>query len=265
MNTYIFLTHSDRAKEKKFNFKSKRMKSGSCIFLLIALFSCAPRSIEKITPASEKANLNRNHYKVIPDELYEKTQLKELHLYENELDSLSYKIAQLENLEELYIGKNKLKKLPDEICRLKKLRILSIQYNELEELPDSIGQLDNLEQLILNQNRLTTLPKSIGQLKKLQILQVNWNFLTELPVELYSAQNLRYIDLGRNRLTVIPEQLSQLQKLNYLKLKDAGILLQLPESICELRRLETLEIDMNTVLPVCLRTQKTTRLQIILD
>lgn len=241
------------------------MKSGLYFLLAIALFSCAPRSVEKITPASEKANLNRNHYKVLPDELYEKTQLKELHLYENEMDSLSWKIGQLENLEELYIGKNKLKSLPDEICRLKKLRILSIQFNELEKLPDSIGQLENLEQLILNQNRLKTLPASIGQLKKLQVLQLNWNQLTELPVEFYSAENLRYIDLGRNRLTEIPGAISHLQKLNYLKLKDAGILLQLPESICELRRLETLEIDVNTVLPTCLQTQKTTRLQIILD
>ena len=59
-------------------------------------------------------NLSRQNLTEIPEYVYEIKNLKTLKLYGNSLDSISYRIGELENLEELFIGKNNLKTLPKE-------------------------------------------------------------------------------------------------------------------------------------------------------
>lgn len=210
-------------------------------------------------------NLSQKRLTELPEELFDYKDVKVLKLFGNQLKKLSPRIAELENLEELYIGKNELDSLPPEIGQLKKLRILSIQYNRLTKLPDQIGELQNLEQLWLNQNKLDSLPATIGNLKKLTKIQLNFNELKYLPKEIGECSSLRFVYLDRNYLEYLPKEMGNLQNLKELYLTNAGFLLELPESLCQLRYFELLVIDRQIVVPTCLIIHHTNRLKIELE
>lgn len=234
-------------------------------FLPILLFGCQQMAMNSTTDVKgnpEKLNLSRQHLTAIPEEVYEMVDLKVLKLYQNNIDSISPKIGQLKNLEKLYLGKNNLKHLPQEIKELKNLKILSIAYNKIEELPSSIGEMTNLEQLWANQNQLTELPKEMGKLENLKNLKLQFNLIDTLYEEVFDARGLEFIYLQQNRLNFLPESISELSKLKELYMNNAGFLLALPEAMCNLRNMEVLVIDRTTVVPTCLLTQQTTRLQI---
>ncbi len=229
-------------------------------FLLIAS-SCTV--VDRIQYGATLADLSKKGLDSIPDDIYSDTSLRVLRLYGNSLDSLSFRIGDLVNLEELYLGRNDLKTLPHEIGNLKKLRILSVQYNNIKELPAEIGQLDRLEQLILNQNELRCLPSTLGDMKSLQMLQVKYNFLDSLPSSIGECQQLQFIYLNRNNLLALPESLSEISGLKEIYMAGAGQMTDVPEILCKLRMLEVLEVDQFTPLPTCFVVRQTGRLTII--
>ncbi len=210
-------------------------------------------------------NLSKKGLTEIPEEVFDYKEVKVLKLFGNHLSKISHRIAELENLEELYIGKNDLDSLPPEIGQLKKLRILSIQYNQLSKLPNEIGQLQNLEQLWLNQNKLDSLPTSIGNLKNLTKIQLNFNQLKCLPKEIGECSALRFVYLDRNYLENLPEEMGNLENMKELYLTNCGFLVELPESLCKLRYFELLVIDRQIVVPTCLIVHQTNRLKIVLE
>lgn len=208
-------------------------------------------------------NLSRKRLTKIPDEVFENKSLKVLRLYGNQLDSIPARIGELENLEKLYLGRNRLTSLPKEIGNLKKLKLLSIQYNDIETLPEEIGGLESLEQLWVNQNELTYLPESIGKLKKLVVLKANFNWLDSLPPTIGNCSELQFIHLTRNNLKVLPDSISKLRKLRELHLSNAGPLLQVPESLCDLRLFELIVVDATVALPPCMYVLQTNRLRVV--
>ena len=234
---------------------------GFLVLFSFCFSSC--RELNVLLIQDDIVNLNRQKLTELPTELYDRKEIRVLHLYGNQLDSISYRIGELQLLEELYIGKNNLTALPKEIGLLDNLKILSVQYNEISELPAEIGQLKNLEQLILNQNALRALPKEIGQLQKLEMLQVKMNWLDSLPETLGECKQLKFVHLNRNNLRELPESMGKIVGLKEIYLAGAGQLVAVPESFCELRMLEILEIDFQTVIPSCLAVKQTNRLQII--
>lgn len=240
----------------------------SIFFFLFSAFifvvnSCAVRKVEVITDTDTSLNLSKQGLTEIPSEVFDNKQLKVLKLFGNNLDTLSGRIAELENLEELYIGNNHLTSLPPEIGKLKKLKILSVQYNDLISLPPEIGKMESLEQLWLNQNELQTFPAEIGELKKLVTLQAEYNFLTIIPSEIGNCEALKFIYLRRNNLISLPEEFGNLHNLKEIYLAGAGILVDVPESFCSMRYLEILEIDNTTAIPSCLYVYVANRLKII--
>jgi len=105
-------------------------------------------------------------------------------LWNRELTVLPPEIGQLTNLRELALGGNRLTALPPEIGQLANLRRLALSGNRLTVLPPEIGQLTRLETLRLDGNQLTALPPEIGQLTRLGTLALGGNQLTTLPREL---------------------------------------------------------------------------------
>ena len=210
-------------------------------------------------------NLSKKRLSELPEELFDYKDVKVLKLFGNQLKKLSPRIAELENLEELYIGKNDLDSLPPEIGQLKKLRILSVQYNRITKLPNEIGELQNLEQLWLNQNKLDSLPATIGNLKKLTKIQLNFNELKCLPKEIGECSALCFFNLNRNYLKTLPEEIGNLANLKELSITNGGFLLELPESLCQLRYFELLVIDRQIVVPTCLIVHQTNRLKIEIE
>lgn len=232
-------------------------------FVCFLLMTCSCAVVDRIQYGPTLADLSKKGLDSIPDDIYSDTSLRVLRLYGNSLDSLSFRIGNLVNLEELYLGRNDLKILPPEIGKLKKLRILSVQYNEIEQLPAEIGQLDQLEQLILNQNKLRCLPSSLGHLKNLQMLQVKFNFLDSLPSSIGGCQALQFVYLNRNNILALPESLSEISGLKEIYMAGAGQMTDVPEILCKLRMLEVLEVDQYTPLPTCFIVRQTGRLMIV--
>lgn len=238
-----------------------RVQFGFCSLFLFML-SCTTLKDLNYSLEGTSLNLSKKGLTEIPEEVFDMKDLKVLRLYGNHLDSIPERIGELANLERLYLGKNDIVYLPNSIGRLKKLEILSIQYNELESLPDSLLYLDSLEQLLLNQNNIKSLPDSIGRMKKLSRLELNFNELSALPASITECKNLQFLKLNRNNLSSLPDNLGDLPILRELAVVNSGPLLQIPESLCESRMLEYLEIDQVTVVPACLLVQQTTRLKI---
>jgi Leucine-rich repeat (LRR) protein len=233
------------------------------IFLTVLTSSCGWIRGDFPVTHSTTLNLSRKHLTEIPASAFEDKQIKVLKLFGNDLTTLSPRIGELENLEELYLGKNHLTTLPPEIGKLKNLKIVSISYNDFQAIPKEIGELEHLEQLWLTQNQLTSLPSEIGALKHLETLKADYNFLTEIPTQLGECTALKFVYLGRNNLKEVPSELGELRQLKELYLAGAGILVEVPETFCTLRFLEILEIDQTTALPSCLWVHQANRLRII--
>jgi Leucine-rich repeat (LRR) protein len=210
-------------------------------------------------------NLSRKGLKEIPAYVFERSELKVLRLYGNQIDSISPEIARLVNLEKLYLGRNRLKSLPSEIGELRKLKILSVPYNQLDSIPSSIGKLESLQQLWLDQNELRSLPASLGELKQLETLQLRYNWLDSIPSSIGGCVNLQFVYLNRNNLVKLPGAFGDLKKLRELYVAGAGPNFELPQQLCDLRLLETIQIDQHVIMPACLYVIQTTRLRIIQD
>jgi len=227
----------------------------TCLFLLIGSEVFAQKRV---------VNLSRSGLKEIPEEVYLNAyNIKVLKLYGNRFDSLPSNIAEFKNLEKLYVGKNDLKYLPASIGELKKLKILSLTANKIDSLPLEIGEMEVLEQLWLGQNHLKVLPASLGQLKNLKNLYVQYNWLDSIPESIGDCEALEFVNLNRNNLQRIPESLGKIKGLKELHLVNSGFLVHLPETFCDLRMLEVLEIDQRVVIPSCLLVYQTNRLKII--
>jgi Leucine-rich repeat (LRR) protein len=112
---------------------------------------------------------------------------------------------------------------------------------------------------------LRSLPRSLWNLKELENVQLRYNWLDSLPSNIGNCSSLRFIYLNRNNLVALPESIGELKNLRELYLSSAGPLLQLPESICKLRRLELIEVDQFIVLPTCLITMQSPRMRIIMN
>jgi len=238
------------------------VKFASFFILSVLVLGCSNLA-QLSNPEATTLNLSKSGLREIPEEVYAMKQLKVLKLYGNKIDAISPRIAELENLEKLYIGKNLLTHFPPEIGELKNLKLLSAQYNDIKYLTGAIGKLENLEQLILNQNQLTALPVEIGKLKKLKSLQLTFNWISFIPQEIGNCSSLELVYLTRNNLTELPETFGKLTRLKELGVSNAGNLVLLPESLCNLRMLELLQVDAYTVLPPCLLVLRTNRLRIV--
>jgi len=105
-------------------------------------------------------HLNYKRLKHVPAQIFTFTNLVELDLSKNMIDSLPPDICRLTHLEVLNLCRNKLHSLPDSIGRLTELRVLNASRNPILDLPETLGLLVNLEELILNLTGVVSLPPS---------------------------------------------------------------------------------------------------------
>lgn len=180
------------------------------------------------------------------------TKLKELNLNYNGLNGLSPKIANLTNLERLYLNGQRdqennltLNEIPEQISSLQKLTKLSINDNGLTSLPENFGKLQELEELYIINNKLNALPSSIFQLKKLKKLYVSDNNLSSLNQRYVgSSESLEELHLLKNNLKTFPSSWCQLSNLKTLSLAENSIE-ELPIEIGLLGNLQNLHLDKN--------------------
>ena len=85
-------------------------------------------SLEELFP--EKISLSYLNLEIIPDFVFELTQLKKIYLYNNEITEIPKEISKLVNLESLWLGNNKLTELPKEITNLVKVNRFNLRKNQ---------------------------------------------------------------------------------------------------------------------------------------
>ena len=106
------------------------------------------------------------------------------------------------NLRELNLGCNFIDSVPPEIANLKYLEVLNLERNWLHRLPDEIGELHNLVKLDLNRNPLQELPAAMSAMGNLERLVLWSTGVTELPVTFVALDStLKLIDLRECYLT----------------------------------------------------------------
>jgi leucine-rich repeat protein SHOC2 len=77
--------------------------------------------------------------------------------------------------------------------------------------------------------------------------------LTAIPVEIGNLPGIRYLYIGKNALETLPVTLGNLVTLVELDLAKCGPMTEIPESLCKLRNLEVVYIDVSLLIPGCLQ------------
>ncbi len=168
--------------------------------------SMLPPEIGQLTELKQ-LDLSMNQLTVLPPQIGQLAALTDLILYDNRLTTLPPQIGQLTQLRQLYLAHNQLTTLPSEIAQLKMLTELLLENNQLTMLPPQIGQLTQLRQLYLAHNQLTTLPSELGRLTHLKTLVLEDNALRELPESLRELTDLTMLPLHRNAALGLPTEL----------------------------------------------------------
>jgi len=191
----------------------------------------------------------------VPDSINLLSNLKNLDLSSNSLDSISISLEGLELLENLNISDNNIESgINDFILRLqntKDLKTLDIGSNLFYgDIPHEISLLDSLEFIDLSDNELRGEINDIfSSLTKLRILDISHNNLEDsIPFSLSIIEQLRILNLSHNGLVGgIPIQFGNLTELTNLRLNDNQISGTIPGELSMLSKLEILNLANNTL------------------
>ena len=147
----------------------------------------------------KRIELLDNRFTKVPRVLLSLSGLRSLDLDSNRLTRIP-DLSALSDLRNLSLCANELDSLPEALGKLSKLRVLNVMFNRLTQLPNSISKLKNLRELMLDFNRIDQLPQSITQLKRLRTLSLFENCLTCLPEDFDDLSELSDLDLRGNDL-----------------------------------------------------------------
>jgi hypothetical protein len=133
------------------------------------------------------------------------------------------RIAQLVNLEELYLTSMGLKALPECVPTLQRLTALHLDFNQITRLTglSSLPQL-RLVSLRGNGNLTPGMVRELSALPSLRQLWIGNCGLTEVPSDFQRLQALEEIYLFENPLSEIPDWLPALPNLKRLGLVEAA-------------------------------------------
>ncbi|CAM0907049.1 unnamed protein product [Alopecurus aequalis] len=109
--------------------------------------------------------------------------------------TLSGKIANLTNLEQVLLQNNKIKgRLPPELGALPRLQTLDLSNNRFSgRVPDTLGRLSTLRYMRLNNNSLSgPFPASLAKIPQLSFLDLSYNNLTG-PVPLFPTRTFNIV------------------------------------------------------------------------
>jgi internalin A len=202
----------------------------------------------------------------IPDELYELTELEELHLRNGfSISKISNKIKNLKNLKELTICNAEFTRFPLELIEMDSLTNLIIESPKLTELPtelskwEKLGYLNlrncsHLNQIIglppklhyiyLQGDSFTDFPTKVFELNALTKIVTRCFKLKNIPEELFNLNDLRALFIGNSTLTSLPREILKLKNLMQLWLDD-NLFLEFPEIITQIAGLEELNLSRN--------------------
>ena len=204
------------------------------------------QSLEKLILGKYEGGVKGNRLTAIPQEIFQLTNLKELHIPLNEITAIPDAIAQLSNLTNLSLFRNQITAIPDVIASLANLTTLEISGNQITAIPDAIAQLSNLTSLNLSGNQITAIPDAIAQLSNLTMLAIHTNQITVIPDAITQLSNLTGLTFSGNQITAIPDAITQLSNLTTLHFSSNQIT-AIPDAISNLANLTTLRFSNNQI------------------
>eukprot|EP00761_Pharyngomonas_kirbyi_P010117 gb/GECH01010135.1/.p1 GENE.gb/GECH01010135.1/~~gb/GECH01010135.1/.p1 ORF type:complete len:713 (+),score=140.54 gb/GECH01010135.1/:1-2139(+) len=209
-------------------------------------------SLEKL----RKLNLSQNQItseslKDSQDKWVQLTQLEELNLSGNRLDSFPDEIGSIPSLTHLDLNSNRIhgdlsqQASEDEWSYIHStLLVLNLSSNNIEKVPSSLSLFTSLFALDISRNNLTHVP-SLIKLKNLGQFDASFNKLTSIP-EFAPQSPLTTISLFKNRITKL-ESDSHLFSLDQLTALDLryNFVSEIPSEIQELSSLVDCLVDYN--------------------
>lgn len=212
------------------------------------------KAIEYLNLSSVQTEKWGNYIREIPTGVYELKKLIILVADRTNLESISYRIRNLENLEYLSLADGKLRSLPKEIGSLKNLIGLDLSDNQIELLPDQIGNLTNLKYLNIEGNYLRySIAKVLKELRNLEFLSITlsdqYYGLEETITALSELPNLKVLHIRYSGLKTLPKSFANFKKLNQLSLRGNWNLdlAQSFELIGQIQTLKTLDLSFTRI------------------
>jgi len=213
LTNYIMKDNNDVEKLFTFNFNNVKVEYLSNIneltILLNGLYNYKRTAF--IQPLS-----------VIPEFLFELTNLSKLTIEYNYIRTIPNELFNLINLEYLNLTGNRLDEIGEDIYKLTKLKtlILHIRHSKLESLPLTFSKLQSVEYLQLKMYNLSIIPKEIFSLVNLKTLNMSCNDIDLIPDEIGDLINLNTLIFDSNLITKISPNISKLDKLTHLYLEN---------------------------------------------
>ncbi|KAM3962750.1 LOW QUALITY PROTEIN: leucine-rich-repeats and calponin homology domain protein [Aphomia sociella] len=175
------------------------------------------------------ADLSKNRFSEVPDELTTYVYLEKLLLSQNVIKSVPDSVGGLQSLTYLDLSSNQLTELPREVCQMP-LQVLLLQDNMLTSLPKEIGKMSSLAELDASNNRLTQIPMTLGDCAGMRALDLSNNQLGLLPLQI-TYLRLEHLDVSCNCISSLPLEMRNMTTLVTLNL-DNNPLVSPPTTIC---------------------------------
>ncbi|XP_013181297.1 PREDICTED: leucine-rich repeat and calponin homology domain-containing protein 1-like isoform X2 [Papilio xuthus] len=175
------------------------------------------------------ADLSKNRFSDVPDEVTTYVYLEKLLLSQNIIRSVPETVGGLQSLTYLDLSSNQLTELPREVCQMP-LQVLLVPDNLLATLPKEIGKMTSLAELDASNNRLTQVPMTLGDCAGLRALDLSNNQLGLLPLQI-TYLRLEHLDVSCNCISSLPLELRNMNTLVTLNL-DNNPLVSPPTTVC---------------------------------
>jgi Leucine-rich repeat (LRR) protein len=213
-------------------------------------YSCLKKRKEQIFPdeivqlsalksLSFWSNCSHNEnveYLSLPKTIAELQNLESLYLYNYIFNSLPEEIGALEKLRGLHLNHFKAERFPREVFGLEQLRFFSYTNSQLDTFPIELLKLKELGVLELSHTDLEVLPETLGEdLPRLHSLNLEHNKLKELPKDIgEQCPELFDLNLSHNEMVSFPVEVTKIKQLYYLNLSHNQIT-SLPKELIKLR------------------------------
>ena len=159
---------------------------------------------------------------VVPPEIGLYSNLRELSLTKNNLQTLPREMGALSKLEILQLDRNEILEFPAILAGLKNLKFLSITGNSLSQIGPDIQGLTSLEVLDCSSNKIQKLPKEIASLSQMKFLGLKDNKLQALPSEISALERLEQLWVGSNPIETLPPEIYRMKDLRVMGLCESS-------------------------------------------
>lgn len=124
-----------------------------------------------------------------------------LDLSRQKLRVVPSELAQLSELKQLILNRTKIDALPSALVALKELEYFSADMNQITDFPEVILEWNQLRYLSLGDNLIDSIPLNIDVLERMKTLNLWSNLIAFFPASLADLQALSTLDLTNNDMT----------------------------------------------------------------